>query len=253
MTDEEALFAYIDGELEGDERARVEAMINADPAKQAIVAEHRALAARLQSAFSTVVEAPIPPALAAAAKAGSDVVSLAEVRSRRDAKPSVWKAPHWTAMAATLFIGIVGGAIFSSGGTGPVVERGGRLVASGSLEHALSTQLASNQDAKAPVRIGLTFRNEAGAACRSFIAEAVEGVACRESDAWLVRGLLAREAQTTGDYRMATGSGSMELVDRLIEGEPLDESQERAALANEWATTEGHIDERARQPKNTGA
>ncbi len=235
MTDEEAIFAYIDGELEGDERARVEALINADPAKQAMVADHRALAARLQSAFAKVAEAPVPPALADAVWAGSGVVSLADARSRRDGRRWHWNVSQWAAMAATLVIGLLGGAIVSGGGSGPVAERGGRLVASGSLEHALSTQLASTQGSKAPVRIGLTFRNHSRAVCRSFVAEAVEGVACREKDLWLVRGMLAREAQTSGDYRMAAGAGSLELVDGIIAGEPMDEAQERAALANGWA------------------
>ncbi len=236
MTDEEAIFAYIDGELTGEERARVEALINADPAKQAMVAEHRALAARLQGAFAAVADAPVPPALADAVRAASDVVSIAEARARRDEKRSRWQVSRWAAMAATLVIGLLGGAIVS-GGSGPVAERGGRLVASGSLEHALSTQLASTQGAKASVRIGLTFRNHAGAVCRSFAAEAVEGVACRDKDVWLVRGMLAHETQAAGDYRMAAGSGSLELVDGLIAGEPMDALQERAALANEWAPT----------------
>jgi hypothetical protein len=239
MTDEEAIFAYIDGELEGEELARVEAAIAADPALQALVAEHRALAARLQGAFSTVLEAPVPSALSAAVAAGADVATLAEARSSRERRRSAWSVSHWGAMAATLVAGVIGGAIFSGGHDGPVTERGGRLVASGSLESALSTQLASSQSASAPIRIGLTFRNHSGAICRSFAAEGTEGVACRQDKAWLLKGLLPRDNAGTSDYRMATSSGTAELVDSLIAGDAMDQAEERAALAADWVPANG--------------
>lgn len=239
MTDEEAIFAYIDGELEGEELARIAAAIDADPELQAMVAQHRALSARLQGAFSTVIDAAVPTALSAAVTAGADVVSLAEARSRREQRRLSWGLSHWAAMAATLVAGLIGGAVVSGGHGGPVSERGGQLVASGRFEFALNTQLASTQSAKAPVRIGLTFRNHEGAICRSFTAEAAEGVACREGKAWQLQGLLGRgHAGTgTGDYRMAASAGTAELVDRLIAGEAMDQAQEHAALAAGWAPT----------------
>ncbi len=235
MTDEEAIFAYIDGELEGEDRARMEAAIDADPALQAMVAEHRALAARLHGAFSTILEAPVPQAVSAAITAEAPVVSLAEERSRRERRRSRWDVSHWAAMAATLAVGVIGGFAFRGGHGGPVTERGGQLVASGGLDHALNTQLASTQGAGAAVKIGLTFRNRAGAVCRTFAADAAEGVACRDGGTWQMKGLLGRENTSTGDYRMAASSGTAELVDNLIAGEALDQAQERAALAADWA------------------
>lgn len=235
MIDEEAIFAYIDGELEGEERARIEAAIAADPALRAMVTEHRALTDRLQGAFSAVLEAPVPAVLSAAMKPGPDVISLAEERSRRDRRGSPWGGSHWAAMAATLVAGVIGGVIFSGGRGGPVTERGGQLIASGPIELALNTQLASTQSAKAPVRIGLTFRNQGGAICRSFAAEATEGVACRDGTAWQLRALLSRENSSAGDYRMAGSSGTAEFVDTLIAGEAMDQAQERAALSANWA------------------
>lgn len=237
MTDEEAIFAYIDGELEGEARIRMEAVIDADPALQAMVAEHRALAARLQGAFSTIVEAPLPHALSAEAAAGAGVVSLAEERSRREQRqPRSWNRSHWAAMAATLVVGVIGGAVFSGGRSGPVSERGGQLVAAGQLEKALNTQLASTQNARDAVRIVLTFRNHEGAICRSFAAEVAEGVACRSGETWRLQGLLPTDNAGTGDYRLAASSGTAELVDSLIAGEPMDQAQERAALAEGWAS-----------------
>jgi len=234
VTNEEALFAYIDGELEGEERARIEAEIAADPALQKIVAEHRALAAELQSAFSTVLDAPVPPALSMSAATDAPVVSLAEERSRRDRRRASWGMSHWAAMAATLVAGLIGGAIFNGGSTGPVTERDGQLVASSWLEDALDTQLASTQSASDPVRIGMTFRKNDGAICRSFAVQTAEGVACREGKLWQLEGLLHREPAQTGDYRLASSFGAAELVDGLIAGEALDQEQERAAREAGW-------------------
>jgi hypothetical protein len=237
MTEEEDIFAYIDGELEGDELARIEAVIGADAALQTMVAQHRALAARLQDAFSTVLDAPVPTSLVAARSTVTNVQSMAEARLRRERRRAPWDAAHWAAMAATLIAGLIGGAVFKGSPDGPVAERGGQLVASGSLDGALSKQLASTQGAKAPVRIGLTFRNHQGAICRSFSADAAEGVACREGSRWQLQGLLVqgRAATGAGDYRMAASAGTAELIDSLMSGEAMDQAQERAALAGDWA------------------
>ncbi|MDB5707221.1 MAG: anti-sigma factor [Sphingomonas bacterium] len=237
MIDEEAVFAYIDGELEGGERARIEAAIAADPALQAMVAKHLALANRLHRAFSTVLDAPVPEAVSAAAKPGAEVVSLATERSRREKRRFAWDGSHWAAMAATLVAGVVGGVVFSGGHGRPVSEQDGQLVVSGRIELALNTQLASTQSAKAPVRIGLTFRNHGGAICRSFVADVAEGVACREGKSWQLQGLLARENAGVGEYRMAASSRTAVLVDQLIVGEVLDQAQERAALAKDWSSS----------------
>ena len=235
MTEEEAIFAYIDGELEGDERARVEAAIQADPDLQRMVAEHRALNGRLNQAFSTVSDAPLPHALTLAGATGATITSLAEERALRRNRLARWNVSHWAAMAATLVLGVIGGLALNGDGAGPVKQRGGQLVASATLEHALDTQLASMQSDDAAVRIGLTFRSRDGAICRTFAADAIEGVACRNEQAWQLRGLLSREKRGTGDYRMAGSSGVAPLVDQLIAGEAMDQAQERAALAAGWA------------------
>lgn len=234
MTDEEAIFAYIDGELKGADRSRIEAAINADPALQVLVAEHRALADQLRGAFSTISDAPVPIVHCAAIMPEAEIVSLAQARSHREQGRPTWSPAHWGALAATLVAGMIGGAMFSDGRPGPIAEQGGRLVAAGGLERALNTQLASTQDGKAPVRVGLTFRNHGGAICRSFTAQAGEGVACRERERWRLHGFLAGETGATGEYRMAASSGAAELVDGLIVGDAMEPAQERAARAAGW-------------------
>lgn len=235
MTDEEAIFAYIDGELDSQHHARIEALIDANPTLQAMISEHRALAGRLQSGFSTILEAPIPSALLAPVSTVADVSSIAAARARHGQGRAAWTMSHWGAMAAALVAGLIGGAVFMGGREGLIVAQGQQLVASGRLEYALNSQLASKQSANPPVRIGLTFRNHRGTICRSFTAEAAEGVACRERNTWQLQGLLAQEKGRTGDYRMAASSGAAELVDQLIRGDAFDQAQERNALAANWA------------------
>ena len=62
-------------------------------------------------------------------------------------------------------------------------------MASGLLDEALTQQLASNQSDTAPVHIGLTYRDDSGAFCRTFalIQDGADaGIACRSGDAWRV-------------------------------------------------------------------
>ncbi|GAA0306681.1 hypothetical protein GCM10009087_15740 [Sphingomonas oligophenolica] len=237
MTDEESIFAYIDGELEGDDLVRVEAAIAAAPALQAMVAEHRALASHLRGAYSAILDEPLPPLMPAATAPGSNVHSLADARNNRERRASAWGLPQWSAMAATLVAGIIGGSFLNGTHSGLIAQRGGHLVVSGQIEQALDTQLASTQSPSAAVRIGLTFKDREGAICRSFTAEAAEGVACRDRNAWQVRGLLGREGGQSGDYRLAASSRIADLVDDLIVGEPLDAADERAALEKRWVST----------------
>ena len=51
MTDEELFYAWLDGELDGEEAEQVAARVAADPALNAKAEQHRALAASLRGAF----------------------------------------------------------------------------------------------------------------------------------------------------------------------------------------------------------
>lgn len=239
MTDEEAIFAYIDGELEGEERERIKAKIASDPALQALVAEHRAMGDRLNRAFSSILDEPTPKVMSKDAAAApqspdSNIASLAEGRLHREKRRLSWKPAQWGALAATLVLGVFGGWLMRGNNAGPVAERGDQLVAAGSLETALDKQLASTQSADPKVRIGLTFHNKDGTICRSFSFEATEGVACYQGENWQLQGLLRRDDADGGAYRMASSSAIADLVDDLIVGEPMDGKQERDAFNLGW-------------------
>jgi hypothetical protein len=237
MVTDETFFAWLDGELAPDEAARVGAEVAADPRLSALAADHRAMQARLKGAFDPLLDRPLPDALKAAVRSDprSDVVDLAQAKARRDDARRWRSAPQWAAMAATLAVGILIGAIVPHRRDGgPVEVRGGKMYAAAALNLALDKQLASAP--AGDVRIGVTFRDQAGAICRTFTATASSGLACKENGRWQMRGLFAPPEARASNYRMAAGMDPnlAALVDSTIAGDPLDAAGEKAAQANGW-------------------
>lgn len=227
--DRETLIAYADGELDDIARARVEKAIAAEPALAAEVGKHRALRDRLAAHYEPFRGEAVPDRLTALLTP-SNVVSIDDKRHERAAR---WSGPQWAAIAATLVLGLVVGQTIDLGGAGTIASRGGALIASGPLESALDTQLASAQPAGAPVRIGLSFRDEAGAYCRSFDQPALSGIACNEGGEWHLRRTIGGDRQDT-QYRQASSPEIAAAAQAMMAGEPLDAAAERAALEAGW-------------------
>jgi hypothetical protein len=154
------------------------------------------------------------------ARGGGTVISLAEVRAARSAKPGGprrdWRAGGL--LAAGLVAALVIAQAFWTQQTGPVSVRAGRLVASGDLGRALDTQLSG---AGSALRVRFTYRDRTGAICRSF-AGTLAGVACREDGRWALKALFPGQSEP-GAYRMA------------LSGDTFSGAQERAARARHWA------------------
>jgi hypothetical protein len=236
MVEDEKFFAWLDGELPADEAARVEAEVAADSRLSKLAEEHRKMAAGLRGAFADVEAQPVPERLAGMVRGQrSKVVDLAEARERRAHRkaPSLWV--QMGVLAATLAIGIVTGNLITGGTASPIAPEGGRLVASAELEDALYARLASMPPDSGP-RIGLTFRDKAGAICRTFEDQSTSGLACREGGDWRIRNLYQSPEGQASDYRMASGQDPqlMEAVESSIGGEPFDAEQERSAMEQGW-------------------
>ena len=234
-TDDEKFFAWLDGELSGDEAAEMEAKVAADPRLAELAEHHRAVALRLRSAFGSIAEAPVPERLAHTVRAPrSEVVDFAQRGRKREprGRPSL---PQWAAMAATLVLGLFVGLMVREPGSAPVeLEREG-IYAAAALDQALDAQLASAPE-NGDVRIGLTFRDQAGSICRSFAGEQASGLACRDGGRWRVRGLFAAPEGQSSEYRMAAGMDAnlAALIDSTMASEPFDAEQERTAKQRGW-------------------
>ena len=145
---DEMLMAFADGELDPAAAAAVEAALHDDPRLAAQVAEHRALRARVQAAFSEELDEPVPRRLidtatraVPAAVDAPKIVPIDAARTRRER--SRWRAPLPLAMAASLAFGITIGFLAWHSPVPLLGENAqGALVADGGLARALSDQLA---------------------------------------------------------------------------------------------------------------
>ena len=227
---DETFFAWLDGELPPEEAASVEAEVARSPELRQAAQEHRAMQARLKAAFDPIAEAPVAQDVPAA-----EVIDFADVQRRRESRR--WGSPvQWAAIAATLVLGVLAGTMISPLRSGPVDVRDGKLYAAADLNDALNKELASAPAAGAPVRIGITFRDQSGVICRTFTNAQSAGLACRDGARWQLRGLFGAPEGQKGAYRMA-GSADPNLaalVDSTMAGEPLDAAEERTAKARRW-------------------
>jgi hypothetical protein len=230
MTEEEKFFAWLDGELSGAEAAEMEAKVAADPKLARLAEQHRALGAKLRGAFDPIAAAPVPQQVRAPLEPSGEVIDFAAAKRART-MPSL---PRWTALAATLAVGILVGTILPRQAGAPVEVQGGKLYAASALNRALDTQLASAP--AGDVRIGITFRDQSGTICRSFSESISSGLACRNNGRWQVRGLFAAPEGQGSAYRMAAGMDPnlAALVDSTMAGEPFDAAQEKAAKEKGW-------------------
>jgi hypothetical protein len=231
MINDDKVMAYADGELGAEERAEIERAAAADPALRERLEAHQRMRAQLSGAYAGVMDEPVPERLIAAARAprAADVVDLS---ARREARAR-WSVREWGAMAASLAGGLIIGLGVMNTQPPMIAVTADGMSARGALERALDSQLAS--DEAGAVRIGLTFRVEDGAYCRTFeLTEGgATGIACRDAEGWNVAMTAAQRAQ--GDIRMAGASEAvLNVVATMIDGEPLDAQAETQARDAGW-------------------
>jgi hypothetical protein len=230
---EEKFFAWLDGELSAEEAERVAAEVEADDMLARKADEHRALQRRLTAAFGTIESGPVPDVLVAAVRPEAEVIDLAAARRTRQALGRSGLR-QWTAIAATLAVGVFVGTMVPHRDADPVTIEGGKVYAAAALDQALTTQLASAPSGD--TRIGLTFRDQGGALCRSFTQPAASGLACRDGQRWRLRGLFAAPEGQAGTYRMAAGMDPnlASMVGSEMTGDAFDAAQEKAARDQGW-------------------
>jgi hypothetical protein len=242
---DDILIRYADGEASTDDRLLVEAALAVDPAVAERLAAHQRLADRLKAAFAPASEAPVPQTLLdilnktdpqssspESATPGSTVVSLNQFRAKKVPAGSQWMA--WTAMAATLVVGVMVGSQLPLGAGPGLIDR--QQNARGALMAALDGQLASQPAKGQAVRVGVSFRKAGGAVCRTYAADSSAGLACREDGRWKVMVAVA-QARPSSEFRTAgseTPSAVLDAMDSLIVGEPLDAAGEAAARKAGW-------------------
>ena len=232
--DDDKLMAFVDGELDEVNRARVERALAEDPALKARLEQQQRLRDRLAAHYGPAMEEEVPERFRALLE--TNVVTFAAT------KPHMVR-PLWqtlTALAATLVLGLaLGRTMLAPGTTGPFAVEDGVMVAHGELANALETQLASAQTRDSPTRIGVTFARDDGRACRTFDSQAAAGIACRGDNGWQVMMTSTGSGGQRTDYRQAS-SGNMlvqQAAQAMMAGEPYDEAAERRARDSGWRSS----------------
>src|SRR5712691_12625044 len=91
---DDALVAYLDGELDADERRHVEAWLEADPAVRERLTALAQTGELLRGAYADIVNEPVPPRLIAAARGASETAPGA----LQKAEILLLKRPGWAAI-----------------------------------------------------------------------------------------------------------------------------------------------------------
>ena len=141
---DEALVAYLDGELDNDERRHVEAWLEADPAVRERLAALAQTNDLVRSAYADIVNEPLPERLIAAARGETAVAPAPQeaeilvLRPHKTATPLRDRRWHFAMAAAAGLFGIL------FGGAGTYVGLGVLTRANPAAEQQLAAAAANN-------------------------------------------------------------------------------------------------------------
>jgi hypothetical protein len=238
---EEQIHAFVDGELDAAETARIAALMREDPALAECIARQRALRAELASAFDPVLDEAVPARLLQAMDGhGSAATPIGA--ARRSRRSMVAPRPLWwgAAAASVLIATLIGWSLPRNAGGLLVPDQYG-LLAGGALAEALSERIAADSSPAAGVLIALSFRAADGRYCRTFSLDAgLDGLACRGERGWQVEAMGHQPAdgpRPADEYRQATSSLSpavLAAISRWQAGESLTPDEERQARDRQW-------------------
>jgi hypothetical protein len=250
---DELLAAYVDGELDGAERARIEQAILHDARVARRVAHYRSQRARRRRFDGVFSQQPLPQRLlqtgrSAAPTGTAQIIDLARVRAERKRRTERHRflQSHRLAVAASLIGGLLMGMLAERLITSDALTayHDGALVARGVLAQALDNQLAGSPMPGSEVHVGLSFKAKSGNYCRTFAVtddHVLAGLACRAGSEWRVLTLVgtAADAGAIAGKRMAAATATsppvlMQAVRQRISGAPLDARAEARARGSDW-------------------
>lgn len=242
--DDAILMAYLDGELDAQEAAQVDAALARDPELAARVARQRRLDARVRTSHAAALEEPMPDALVqfvlghgAASPAAEPTAAPSNVVAFPPRKRARTLWTHLGALAAGVVLAVVALPWLRGTGGADWVQGADGLQARGALAAALDDQLSADHAGK--VQIALSFRDQDGQYCRAFRVESARtaGLACRGAQGWSLP-VLARDAEhAQGELRQAASPlppAVLDAVDARIDGDALDAGGEQAARKAGW-------------------
>jgi hypothetical protein len=246
---DELLVAYVDDELDAAQRNLVSSVLASNPALCRRADDMRLARDLLREGFPLRPDASVPANIEAAAN------RLAEACVPRSAQPrekSRFRGRWKYAFAAGLLLCVgVSGTYLAWLTGGESTERPVTALMQitpgmplhGVLESTPSAEVINVPSEDAAMRAVLTFQAKDGRFCREFEVLARSGsstgIACREQGEWRAEVLMSSAAAPPNSNYYTPASQSddpavAEVVDRLIQGDPLSAQEEADALANGW-------------------
>ena len=240
--DNARIHAYVDGALDSETAARIEADSRSDAALAARIAQQRELSTRLRAEYDPVLEEAVPQRFRDVLAGPNQSAAITPIGAARKAAPRPsWSLREWGALAAALVFGaLLGPFIFRDSTDLPIANKGGRLLAAGYLDAALSTQVAGATTEGTLARIDLSFRATGGEYCRVFALRAgMGGVACRRDGRWTVEIMDAggTSSSETGGFRQASSALSPAILSAMTTlgaSQALTPDEERQRLGSGW-------------------
>ncbi len=268
LTDE-VLMAYADGELDGEARARVEAILQRDASCRRRLEIFRATGEALARLYQQPMFEPVPSHLvdfvlqcgrgrSTAAKPARSKKTFTSWLEKLVPQPVAWQFA--AASAAAMVIGVgTGWVLHGSSGTGQdnsnsnglVAFKDGHVFASGSLRSVLETE-PSGREARisgaageaVTMRASLTFKDKGQHYCREYeIAmpddRGFAGLACRTGEGkWALQVHVAtavNKAAVQSSPAAGTRAPALDtVIDSIMDSDALGKQEEAAVIANGW-------------------
>jgi hypothetical protein len=245
---DELLVAYVDDELDASQREMVGSILAGNPALSRRAEEMRLARDLLNEAYPLRPDADVPPPVEVAAN------RLAEACAERSAPPqaaTLFRRKQTYAIAASLLLCVaVAVTYLARRGAADTADPVTALMRIDPdtplyrlLESTPSAEVINVSEDDAALRAILTFRAKDGRFCREFEilagARGTTGVACRDDGKWHSEVLMSAAAAppSSNYYTPAAESDEpavSDVVDRLIEGDPLGAEDETRILASGW-------------------
>lgn len=261
---EETLMAYVDGQLDPQRRAEVEAALVHDRQAQAMVQQFRDSALALRHAFDPILREPVPERLLAAIQAPV-TAKVHDIRlARRSGVARFFPQTVWArAAAVALLVGAGAGYLSAQWWRASLESTASVAVIDPLLHEALETTASGAVFVKQERASGLerdimpllTFQDAKQRYCREFEStlkgqgesQVSYGVACRDAGGWrpyavmaspLIASTLGGDAtQDHSQYAPAAGkeaAGLDTVIRRLMVDQPLRPEQEAALIGRGW-------------------
>lgn len=236
----ERLSAWLDGALDPEDAAALEAELATNPALAEQLAQMQATDASLRAAFDAPMHEPVPDRFTALLgdPPTAEVIDFAAAKARRQAAKPAAPRRNWQAYAALAATVVFGFFFLGQPGLGPRPDAA-QVAFNKALETAPSGQQVALGGGKS-LTPRLSFAAKDGRYCREFASGDQAGLACRGASGWTVEAMAKDDGPKAGGeeggYATAGGGGAAldQAYAKLGAGDPMDTAREQALIANGW-------------------